>query len=140
MVNNYGQNKIITDGWNFMQENLVCCGVGQGGPSEWRNTTWWNTTRNATVEQTVPESCCFNLHKPTYNATACYRAAENNNTMPNRRQYVNVLGCEESLDNWFLSSLGVLIGGTVAVIITQIVVVVMACCLRRSIKNAYEHV
>jgi len=148
MVNNFAQpkNTLETEGWNYMQVQLVCCGVGNEGPSEWEYTNWWRYNRTDPNE-IVPVSCCANLAKPinfnnltSTNATACYLAASADPKQKDRSKYVNVNGCEKSLDNLFLSSLGVLIGGTVAVILAQIIVVVMACCLRRSIKENYEHV
>jgi len=150
MVTGYDQHgtvhRLETEAWDFLQIEMKCCGVGDNGPSDWQYTQWYQY--NATEGAVVPLSCCvqsagkYNFSHPSAeNATACYLAASNHN-MPvkERSLYVNVKGCETSLNDWFMDSLGIFIGVTVAIIITQIIIVFLACILKSSIKNSYEHI
>jgi hypothetical protein len=136
-----------TESWNYMQMNMKCCGVNgeTTGPLNWENTTWWKHNKTGSVNE-VPQSCCVDLidNKNYTNPEAkypkmCYDAAFDA-AMPNRSAYVRLAGCENSLNDWFISRIGVLIIGTVVVIIIQVVVVVMACVLKTNIKTSYEHV
>jgi len=146
MINEYDQQGhwLETEAWNFLQMEMKCCGVGNDGPLEWKGTYWYKN--NATDDAVVPQSCCADLKEPKYNftavnATACYLAASGTGwDEKERSKYVNVQGCETSLNKWFMDSIAVLIGGIVAVIIVQVIIVVMSCVLKSNIQNSYEHV
>jgi hypothetical protein len=143
MVNNYGQTnqELVTESWNFMQIEMQCCGVfdEENGPAEWQSSKWYNDSHVP-----VPDSCCVELvnarnytNPKAKDPTLCYSAAANS-SMADRSSIVHVKGCEPSLNDWFMDSLAVLIGGTTAIIIIQIIVVIMACVLKSNIASSYE--
>jgi hypothetical protein len=143
MTQDYGRDGAVTESWNFIQYERQCCGVGNMSVNDWRNTYWWNETREEYA--VVPQSCCSDLKQPVnftnpkaMNATACYLAASEP-ALPDRSA-VNLKGCEISVQDLIMHRIGLLIGVTVGVIIVQVVVVVMACILKKNIKNAYEYV
>jgi len=121
---------------------MNCCGVVEDGPEDWRYSNWFTNNTDK-----VPQSCCADLvdHKNYSNPTArdpakCYEAAFNKN-YPQRYKLVNPEGCEKKLDDWFMSKLSIFIIGTVVIIVTQLVIVIMACVLKSSIKSSnYEHI
>lgn len=147
MVNNYGQSEkyddVITESWNFMQMEMQCCGV-LDGPRDWQYTKWYqyNKTEKGPA---VPQSCCVKLidrhnytHPVAIEPEECYHAAFNTTWSPEERnKHAYYFGCEDKLDKWFMSSLAVLITGVVIIILVQITVLVMACCLKSSIQNSY---
>jgi len=146
MVNDFEQydHEPMTEAWNFVQMELKCCGI-QAGIPDWQHTKWFQYNRTY-AEAIVPQSCCaqlvekHNWTNPTaVNATACYQAAKDTTPVESPK-YVHVQGCEDKMNDWFMTSLGGLIGGTVVVIITQIIIVIMSCLLKTSITNSYEHV
>jgi len=145
MNKEYGRSDAVTESWDFIQIKMQCCGVSNKSVDDWRNTFWWNQTSRANTS-VVPQSCCAQLEQPVnmtnpqaLNDTACYLAASNP-AVKDRANYVYVTGCEDSLSEWILHRIGLLIGFTVGVILVQIVVVVMACMLKKNIKSAYEYV
>jgi len=146
MVHEYDQygHKLETEAWNFVQIEFKCCGISDDGIADWSYTSWY--TNNNTANAAVPASCCaklVNKHNFTnpipVDPDTCYGAAANK-TWPKRNEEVYVKGCEVKLNDWFTDSLTVLIGVTVAIIIIQVIIVIMACVLKKSIKNSYEHI
>jgi len=144
LASKYGQsgNESTTTSWNYMQMEMHCCGVR--GPENWINSSWSTDPKNVGH---VPASCCIELNDPSnYSSpsakdqTACDHDAFNMTMQDKRYAYTD--GCEMELTQWFKGQIGVIVTGTAIVIITQVVIVIMACILKSKIKTlkTYEHV
>jgi hypothetical protein len=148
MVHNYGQSgefdSAITESWNFMQMEMKCCGILVDGPKDWKYTQWYQYNKTEKGDA-VPQSCCVDLvdkhnysHPAARDPAKCYQAAFNKTSPDIRNKYAYSVGCQQKLDDWLVSSLAVVITGVVIIILVQITVLVMACCLKSSIQSSYQ--
>lgn len=131
---NYGPT---TKGWNILQAEVSCCGVKDS--FDWRTSWWKNQT---SMSQNVPDQCCVLKHKSPSNPEPvdpkqCQLAAYDT-LYPNRTMYINFKGCEAKADDWIRNYFAVTIGVIVGVLVFQVFIVFLACCLRKSIHSSYE--
>jgi hypothetical protein len=127
-----------TKGWNILQVEVSCCGVK--GPPDYQ-TSWWKSNQTL-ASQHVPDQCCvlkkkdFKNPEPVY-PIQCQESAYDPK-YPERYKYINEKGCETKADEWIKTYFGATIGVILGVLLFQIVIVVLACCLRSSIHSSYE--
>lgn len=108
-----GDNKDYTNSWDVVQYDLKCCGVK--GPEDWKEVF---------KNSSLPHSCCNDISVDDQ----CVE------------EYAHKKGCLLSLQA-ALKHNTVLVGGFgVGVAFVQLVGVIFACCLARSIRQEYETV
>lgn len=108
----YPYNKEITKTWDIMQHDLKCCGTEKA-------EDWLNVFKN----QTLPDTCC-----PSVNPCE----------MGHNEHYE--VGCLTVLQTK-VEEFAVILGGVIiGVACIQLIGVVFACCLARSIRKEYESV
>ncbi|KAK4876284.1 hypothetical protein RN001_012706 [Aquatica leii] len=101
--------------WDIMQHELTCCGMN--GPEDWKAIT---------PNGSLPHTCCPNI------------PPEGICTMQNPERYEK--SCLTELKQ-VLVKYGTVIGGVgVGIALVQLIGVVFACCLARSIRKEYETV
>lgn len=132
---NYGPS---TKGWNILQAEVSCCGVKDS--RDWQ-TSWWKSNQTS-PSQKVPDQCCVLKHKSPSNPEPidpiqCQLAAYDT-LYPNRTKYINFKGCETKADDWIRTYFAATIGVIAGVLIFQVFIVFLACCLRKSIHSSYE--
>ncbi|PNF34005.1 CD63 antigen [Cryptotermes secundus] len=112
-MSKYSYNKEITKTWDIMQHDLHCCGTE--GPGDWKNVFKNNT---------LPETCCPSVDP-------C--------EMDSKDHYYKD-GCLSILQNE-IKHYALLLGGVgIGLACVQLIGVVFACCLARSIRKEYETV
>lgn len=121
ITKDYGQtnHKKLTKAIDNAQQDLKCCGVS--GPSDWKNSSWY---KNSGKSESYPESCCKNP-APKCNASP-------------KKEDIYQDGCSEALQNFVKGKMAVIGGIGVGIAILQILGVVFAICLFRSIS--YEKI
>ncbi|XP_058794193.1 CD63 antigen-like [Phymastichus coffea] len=103
--------------WDIMQYDLQCCGVNS--PADWLKAGFANNK--------LPHSCCTELPK---NNPECDMNDIKSNTE----------GCKKQLRNKIQDN-GIILGGVgIGVALVQLIGVIFACCLARSIRREYETV
>jgi len=113
----------ITTSWNAMQTELHCCGT--------HNYTDWKVN-NMTH---IPDSCCID---GTVNCTTTHGLITWNTTRPDAMKYIYVDGCWGKLVNEVtLGAIGI-IGIVLAAV--ELLGVIFACLMARSIRHSYETV
>lgn len=111
-MSKYSYNDEITKTWNIMQHDLYCCGTKHA--EDW-GSVFGNTT--------LPETCCPGV-------TPC--------DMDTKGHYER--GCLAVLQNE-VQHYGLLLGGVgIGLACVQLIGVVFACCLAKSIRKEYETV
>ncbi|KAK0079029.1 hypothetical protein PV327_010457 [Microctonus hyperodae] len=111
----YGIDKDIQKSWDMMQHDLKCCGID--GASDW-SVLFPNTQ--------LPDSCC---HEIPFNQKC------DSNSIG-----VNVDGCKIKLKT-AIEDKAVILGAVgIGIAFVQLVGVIFACCLARSIRREYETV
>ncbi|CAG9862115.1 unnamed protein product [Phyllotreta striolata] len=111
----YYTKEDIKDSWDIAQHEAECCGVR--GPGDWYNVTHNNV---------LPHTCC----PDTPDDNSCTTASKN----------VYQASCVDKLKGIF-NKYGVIIGGVgLGIAGLQLVGVIFACCLARSIRKEYETV
>ncbi|XP_033107840.1 CD63 antigen-like isoform X2 [Anneissia japonica] len=110
-MKDYQTVNVTRDLWNDMQKNLKCCGT-------YNYTDWYDVIG----DKKVPASCCIE------------KGCEVNQTPKN----VYEEGCSEALFNFIKENIIIIAGIAIGVAVIQIIGVVCACCLMKSIKNEYE--
>jgi len=108
-------NQVIDD----LQYTLKCCGANE--------TTDWDRQPHHDIG-IYPESCCGRLEKSS-NITC---------KIADVRKANQDVGCVGKLENDIKNALGVLGGIAIAIALIQLIGVVFACCLGRSIRREYE--
>ncbi|KAJ9584116.1 hypothetical protein L9F63_021525, partial [Diploptera punctata] len=107
----YKTNKEVAKTWDIMQHDLRCCGIN--GPDDWEEIF---------KDNVLPETCCANTN-PCYN---------------NEEAHKN--GCLQLLQNE-VENYALIIGGVaIGVACIQLVGMIFACCLGKSIRKEYETV
>ncbi|XP_078034505.1 CD63 antigen-like [Augochlora pura] len=106
----------IRKSWDIMHHDLQCCGMN--GPPDWAQIGF--------AENTLPNSCCKEVPK----GSKC-----DTNSI-----YVYQGGCMHSLQNAIEHNALILGGVGIGIAIIQLVGVIFACCLARSIRREYETV
>ncbi|KAK7864772.1 hypothetical protein R5R35_012268 [Gryllus longicercus] len=110
-MDKYNSSKEIQDSWNVLQHDLKCCGAD--GPEDW-----------AKHNMNIPSTCCGS-------------AAEGEKCeIANAYEQGCAPALKEQIEHFALIIGGVAIG----IAFVQLVGVIFACCLARSIRKEYETV
>jgi len=120
--NDYGEKdkEKLTKAVDKAQQELKCCGVKS--PSDWKKSNWYKNTGKKASEN-YPESCCKTK-------------AEKCSAGDNPDIYQD--GCSQALQNFVKSKMAVIGGIGVGIAILQVLGIVFAICLYRSI--GYEKI
>ncbi|KAI8492971.1 cd63 antigen [Branchiostoma belcheri] len=123
---NTTKGRLAFDG---VQKEFECCGV--------KNYTDWfdkspnfnppNTTRN------VPGSCCLNAKTEFDVKNPDDTCGLNTDTTK-----INQEGCLLKLEDWLAHNILIIGGAGIGIAFIQVVGIIFACCLMRSIKQEYE--
>ncbi|XP_050445982.1 CD63 antigen-like [Cataglyphis hispanica] len=113
----YKDNDDIRRSWDIMQHDLQCCGMN--GPVDW--------SRIGFEGSNVPESCCKEI------------SSQSNSCDANSIQ-VNGDGCMWKLQSAIENNAMILGGVGIGIALIQLIGVIFACCLARSIRREYETV
>jgi CD63 antigen len=106
----------IRHSWDIMQHDLQCCGMN--GPTDWNQI--------GLRDNAVPDSCCKEL--------PAHGKCDSNSI------HLYEDGCMLRLKAAIESSALILGGVGVGIAIVQLIGVIFACCLARSIRREYETV
>ncbi|CAL8100940.1 unnamed protein product [Orchesella dallaii] len=119
-----GHNDSVSS-WNFMQHNLECCGVN--------NYTDWNLAKEAPVVGFVPESCCIGGAVGN-----CTNSITNGTDFDVASKEIYTQGCLHT----YVQSFSIDRLGTVGIVlaVVQVMGVICACMMARSIRFSYETV
>ncbi|XP_013871689.1 CD63 antigen [Austrofundulus limnaeus] len=117
MINKYGNSsKETQDAVDKLQETWKCCGVNSS--SDWKNFS--------PDGGTVPDSCCLNVTKN------CGKG-----TMTDASK-VYQKGCHDVLETFIRNNIQWVIIAAVVIAVLQVLGVVFACLLVKSIRSEYE--
>ncbi|EDV26435.1 expressed hypothetical protein [Trichoplax adhaerens] len=109
--------------FDFLQRTVKCCGSN--------NYTDWFDARFDGNAISVPDSCC-----KTMSAGCGYDIGQN----PNLNNIIYSMGCVNKLSQDVTNNLGIIGGVAIGIACIQIIGIVFACCLMRSIRSGYEQV
>ncbi|KAK7070198.1 hypothetical protein SK128_027811 [Halocaridina rubra] len=124
-MKNYGLARPgVLKSWDIAQHEHACCGTDTY--EDWRATTFGEEYNG------VPDSCCKE------NVSGCGKDIFNK-TNPSKTD-INKDGCFEKLKGDFKENITVLGGVAIGIGFVQLIGVVFACCLAKSLKNQYETV
>lgn len=112
----YNSNDEIRHSWDVMQHDLKCCGMNT--PSDWSHVGF--------MDNVIPDSCC----KEVPSQGKC-----DLNSIQ-----VHAEGCMIKLQSAIESNAMILGGVGIGIALIQLIGVVFACCLARSIRREYETV
>jgi len=119
-------NKGLTESVDWFQKNVECC--GSTGPDSWNGTAWYNkqTKTNGTNSQVlVPKTCCKGGKDCATNAVTYLELKAKDVIYPN--------GCIKESKEYLNSHMKELVGVGVGVAFIQLIGVIFAILLCRSI-------
>lgn len=111
----HNQN-IVSQSWDVMQHELHCCGVNKA--SDWKNAS--------SLQNEYPLSCCQNLGPND-------KCNENNGDVYQK-------GCLGELTAVVKNNVSIIGGIGIGIAFIQLIGIVFACCLSKSIRRDYETV
>jgi len=106
-------NKVLDD----IQSHFHCCGANNY--SDWQQNEFFNSTHH------YPYSCCSDR-------------IETNGTFCKELNKLHKQGCVDALDNEIRGSFGLLGGIAIAIAVIQLIGIIFACSLSRTIGKEYE--
>ncbi|XP_076293582.1 CD63 antigen [Lasioglossum baleicum] len=112
----YFNNENVRKSWDIMHHDLQCCGMK--GPDDWASVGFSGDN--------LPSSCCKEIalkDKCDINSVSIYRG-----------------GCMQNLQAAIEHNALILGGVGIGIAIIQLIGVIFACCLARSIRREYETV
>jgi len=115
-MQNYDQDGFggVTTTWDLVQRELKCCGVNNG--TEWKLTTYGKT----------PDSCCKEDTK------GCGETATPDQLWSK--------GCLPEMKNQFLANIDKIGGSALGIAFIQLIGVIIACCIGKSMRDSGEFV
>lgn len=114
-MQNYRRDNRTTLALDKMQEDFKCCGAA--------NYTDWESVPTVPKGQ-VPDSCCINVTKD------CGASLQINNIYSE--------GCVEKIGGWLRSNVLVVAAAALGIAFVEVLGIVFACCLVKSIRSGYE--
>ncbi|XP_073230460.1 CD151 antigen-like [Porites lutea] len=117
-VDKYATDKVIQKAMDKAQKEFACCGVD--------NYTDYFKAGNGTV---FPESCCKK------GVTGCPTTVSDAKKNPSK---LNSKGCLSELEKYLKDHIVVVGGVGIGIAFIQLIGIIFACCLMRSIKKEYE--
>lgn len=123
---NYGKDGYegVTKTWDGVQMELDCCGISSY--TDWSSTEFSNSSR-------VPDACC---QEPTVDCGAGMLVKPE----ADAAAAIWTTGCLPKLEQQVQKNIVAVGGAGVGVAFLQILGVILACCLGKSIKKEYETV
>ncbi|CAK9814642.1 CD63 antigen [Anthophora quadrimaculata] len=115
-IGKYSTNSDIRRSWDIMQHDLQCCGIT--GATDWSHVDF--------PENTVPNSCC--------------KEVPQGSTCDTNSIYIYPSDCMSNLQSAIGHNALILGGVGIGISIVQLIGVIFACCLARSIRREYETV
>lgn len=128
----YGKNMndSLSKAWNFLQKEECCCGVY--GPVDWKTSYYY-----VNMTQHVPYSCCLRKDDGTVkDKLLCNEQAFDGKPSSD---YVYKKGCASYIE-WVKGHMAVLIAFAVILLLVEVILVILTCCLRSTISRGYEYV
>jgi len=116
------QYKGVTDTWNAVQSDFVCCGVK--GYMDWKNTTYGDGVEG------VPDSCCKTAEKKCGEKVFTTKGAED----------INQVGCFKLLEEFVQDNVAIIGGVGIGIAILQIIGVLISCMLAGSMRRRSGYV
>ncbi|XP_021542839.1 CD63 antigen [Neomonachus schauinslandi] len=114
-MQNYRKDNRTTLALDKMQEDFKCCGAA--------NYTDWESVPSVPKGQ-VPDSCCINVTKD------CGVSFQVKNIYPE--------GCVEKIGGWLRRNVLVVAAAALGIAFVEVLGIVFACCLVKSIRSGYE--
>lgn len=124
---NYGNAEYegVTRTWDIVQHELKCCGAQEY--MDWKNTTYGQNG------DAVPDSCCIT------DADECGKGIITASSQEvTQRIYTN--GCKDGFEKLIEENVAYIGSIGIGIALIQVIGVICACCLARTIKNEYETV
>jgi len=112
----YESDEGVMKAWDLAQKDFKCCGVN--------NYTDWSGKLNKTND--VPDSCCKTITKN------CGAGQAKNPTK------IYTAPCVTAFKDWVLKNIYIIGGVGIGLAFVQVVGIILACCLARTIKKEYE--
>lgn len=117
-IKEYPDNKDVQNTFNIIQTDLQCCGIY--GPDDWKKSG---------IAQ-IPDSCCASQEIQEGVVMPCNADSK----------FLHHEGCLGEVVK-FLTRIGAILGGVgLGIAAVQLLGVIFACCLARSIRSQYETV
>lgn len=114
-MQNYSKNNETASFLDKMQEEFKCCGAANY--TDWENIPGMGKDR-------VPDSCCINV------TAHCGTNFDQN--------AINTQGCVEKIGIWVRKNVLVVAAAALGIAFVEILGIVFACCLVKSIRSGYE--
>ncbi|XP_007467828.1 PREDICTED: CD63 antigen isoform X2 [Lipotes vexillifer] len=112
-MQNYPQNNHTASILDSMQEDFKCCGAA--------NYTDWEKILSM---KRVPDSCCVNV---TQGCGINFNVKD-----------IHTEGCVERIGGWLRSKVLVVAAAALGIAFVEVLGIVFACCLVKSIRSGYE--
>ncbi|XP_057559344.1 CD63 antigen [Hippopotamus amphibius kiboko] len=112
-MQNYAKNNHTASALDNMQEKFHCCGAA--------NYTDWEPLL---LPKRVPDSCCINV---TRGCGVNFTVKE-----------IYTEGCVEKIGGWLRSNVLVVAAAALGIAFVEVLGIVFACCLVKSIRSGYE--
>lgn len=125
-VEKYDSDPAYAKAMDKVQDQFDCCGIEDDGYTMYLKNT------NATASAAFPQSCCVDTVK---NVTCPKTIGEAKTTDP---IIFKKKGCLEGFETYLKDHLIIIGGVGVGIAFIQLIGIVFACCLMRSIKKEYE--
>lgn len=115
----------VTKTWDVVQHELGCCGSEEY--KDWKNTTF------GTAGNSVPESCCLT------DADGCGKGILDDEP-EEAAKLIYTVGCKDGFEKLIEGKVAYIGSVGIGIALIQVIGVICACCLARSIRSAYETV
>ncbi|XP_006859457.1 PREDICTED: CD63 antigen isoform X2 [Chrysochloris asiatica] len=114
-MQSYPKDNITAPFLDEMQQNFKCCGA-------FNYTDWENIP--LVPKNRIPDSCCVNVTK---NCGVNFNVKD-----------INTEGCVEKIGGWLRSKLLVIAAAALGIGFVEVLGIIFACCLVKSIRSGYE--
>ncbi|KAK3602622.1 hypothetical protein CHS0354_034206 [Potamilus streckersoni] len=131
----YGTDKKVTNGIDYMQVELKCC--GGTGPLDYTESTWryGDPYLPESRKDMAPLTCCQDYWKykdaNTVNYKYCPLFVENtaNDPLKKLNYNINTKGCGEAIVDFFYNNLGAFSGVTLGMVVLSLSGIISVSCL-----------
>ncbi|CAH1788413.1 unnamed protein product [Owenia fusiformis] len=129
-MQNYGKSGKdgVTQIWDKIQQDFQCCGTNNY--TDWAGYNLTATVNNVTTPITAPASCCDSKIFKT--EPTCASTVANLSGTPKGR------GCLSGFEDWIKKNIIIIGGVGIGLAFVQVLGIILACCLGRTIKKEYE--
>uniref|UniRef100_A0ABI7ZDW9 Tetraspanin n=1 Tax=Felis catus TaxID=9685 RepID=A0ABI7ZDW9_FELCA len=114
-MQNYPKNNHTVSIVDRMQEDFKCCGAANY--TDWESIPLMSKAR-------VPDSCCVNV---TQGCGISFKVKE-----------IHEEGCVEKIGGWLRSNVLVVAAAALGIAFVEVLGIIFACCLVKSIRSGYE--